>query len=89
MDLEARLHVAEQDLVIEKGKAALAAPKSNQNEVFDLKEQIRHKDLFIGQLRKDNFRWRAFSEQHSSRAKELEEWKRRMKMIIDGDPEKP
>ena len=87
--MEARLHVAEQDLAIEKGRAALAVSKSNQNEVSDLQEQIRQKDLLIDQLRQDNAQLKSVMEKHTTRVKELEDWKRRMKMMIDGDPDKP
>lgn len=81
---EARLHVAEQDLAIERGKSALAASVAVQDEIQFLKEQVKQKDLMIEKLHDDNIKWKAEAEKNEARVKELEDWKRRMKMMIDG-----
>jgi hypothetical protein len=81
---EARLHVAEQDLAIERGKSALAASKANQDEVQVLKDQVKHKDLIIEQLMNSNSELRDEANKNAAKVKELEDWKQRMKMMIDG-----
>ncbi|TAQ88560.1 hypothetical protein B7494_g3085 [Chlorociboria aeruginascens] len=83
--MNARLHVAEQDLAIERGRTAIAASKTKVDELFDLKEQARHKDLLIEQLRKDNTALKAEAEEYALKVKELEDWKQRMRMMIDGN----
>jgi hypothetical protein len=81
---EARLHIAEQDLAIERGKAALTAAKFNEDEMHILKEQMKQKDLIIEQLKRDNTELEAEAEKHAAKVKELEGWKQQMKMMING-----
>jgi hypothetical protein len=81
---EARLHVAEQDLAIERGKAALAVSKSNQDEVQVLKDTIQKQDYIIRKASEDYETLKVESEKNARRVEELETWKRRMKMMIDG-----
>jgi hypothetical protein len=81
---EARLHVAEQDLAIERGRAALAASKVNQDEVHVLKDQLKQKDMMIEKLLNDNAELKLEAEKNATRVKELEDWKQRMRMMIDG-----
>lgn len=81
---EARLHVAEQDLAIERGKAVLATPRSNQNEVQILKDTIQRQEYKINKALEDYEALKAGSEKNAKRVEELEDWKRRMKMMVDG-----
>ena len=81
---EARLHVAEQDLAIERGKAALAVSNSSQDEVETLKATIRKQDDMIKKACLDYEALKAENEKNAKKVKELEDWKRRMKMMIDG-----
>ena len=82
--MEARLHIAEQDLAIERGKAALTVSKSSQDEVEVLKATIRRQDEMIKKTSTDFEALKVENEKNAKKVQELEDWKRRMKMMIDG-----
>lgn len=84
---EARLHVAEQDLAIERGKSALAVPNVNQDEICKLQDELKRKNAYIEQLLKEKAESQAEASKYASKVRELEDWKRRMKMMIDGTAE--
>jgi hypothetical protein len=79
--------VAEQDLAIERGKAALAVASNNQDEIQMLKETITKQDEMLIQVRKDYDALKSESEKNAKKLQELEDWKRKMKMMVDGTSE--
>lgn len=79
--------MAEQDLAIERGKAALAVASNNQDEIQMLKETITKQDEMLIQVRKDYDALKSESEKNAKKLQELEDWKRKMKMMVDGTSE--
>jgi chromosome segregation ATPase len=81
-----RLHILEQDLMIERGKAKLTANRSDKDaELTGLQEQLRLKQDAIDNLSKRNKQLSDAVECKELKIKELEAWKMRMKMMIDGN----
>lgn len=52
-----------------------------------LQEEIKRKNILIERLLKDNEELKAEAHKYSNKVKDLEDWKRRMKMMIDGTSE--
>lgn len=81
-----RLHTLEQDLLIERGKVKLTANKSDKDaEMIALQEELKLKHNIINSLTKRNEQLSDAVEFKELKIKELEAWKKRMKMMIDGN----
>jgi len=81
-----RMHILEQDLMIERGKAMLIAGQNNKDaEINTIKDELKLKQDMIKELTEkteellDDVRYK------EAKIKDLEAWKRRMKMMIDGN----
>jgi hypothetical protein len=62
----------------------LTVSKSSQDEVEVLKATIRRQDEMIKKTSTDFEALKVENEKNAKKVQELEDWKRRMKMIIDG-----
>jgi hypothetical protein len=80
-----RLHILEQDLMIERGKAKLNSSQSDKDaEVNTLKHELKLKQDRIDELER---KCAQLIDEHQSKdlkIKDLEAWKLRMKMMIEG-----
>lgn len=80
-----RLHILEQDLEIERGRARLTASQGDKNaEVSALKQELRLKQDEIDKLAEANEELNGDVRNKKLKIKELEAWKLRMKLMIDG-----
>ena len=81
-----RLHILEQDLIIERGKAKLNTSQSDKDaEINALQHELRIKQSIIDELEK---KYELLVDEVKSKdlkIKDLEAWKLRMKMMIDGN----
>lgn len=81
-----RLHILEQDLIIERGKAKLNTSQSDKDaEINALQHELRIKQDIIDELEK---KYELLVDEVKSKdlkIKDLEAWKLRMKMMIDGN----
>ncbi|KIN04562.1 hypothetical protein OIDMADRAFT_17574 [Oidiodendron maius Zn] len=79
-----RLHILEQDLIIERGKARLNTSQSDKDaEINSLQHELRLKQDIIDGLEK---KYELLVDEVKSKdlkIKDLEAWKLRMKMMID------
>lgn len=80
-----RLHILEQDLIIERGKAKLNTSQSDKDaEINALQHELRLKQDIIDELEK---KYELLVDEVKSKdlkIKDLDAWKLRMKMMIDG-----
>lgn len=80
-----RLHVLEQDLEIERGKARLTISQSDKDaEISALKRELALQQSALDSLTKENERLTEDIKTKDLKINELEAWKMRMKLMIDG-----
>lgn len=81
-----RLHILEQDLMIERGKATLTAIQSDKDtEINTLKDELKLKQDMIDELTQKTEELLGDVRCKDAKIKDLEDWKMRMKMMIDGN----
>jgi chromosome segregation ATPase len=81
-----RLHILEQDLMIERGKTTLTTgQKDKEAEVNTLKDELKLKQDMIDELTKKIEELLDDVKCKEAKIKDLEAWKMRMKMMIDGN----
>jgi len=81
-----RLHILEQDLMIERGKATLTASQNDKDtEINTLKDELKLKQTMIDELTKKTEELLDDVRCKEAKVKDLEAWKMRMKMMMDGN----
>ncbi|KIN00775.1 hypothetical protein OIDMADRAFT_180887 [Oidiodendron maius Zn] len=81
-----RLHILEQDLMIERGKATLTAIQNDKDtEINTLKDELKLKQDMIDELTQKTEELLGDIRFKDAKIKDLEDWKMRMKMMIDGN----